>query len=275
MANSFFKVIFFFSFPKAGWSETYYTFAGNLEEANSEAGTLQGERLKVLAAPYRMDAYRISEENNPRNSILVEVGLSGQYNKIARGDVPWQAQLLRLVSVGSEAKRPLYLRGIPDAVFDEADPQNVDAIDWKAKVKNTLAKQLVLGPWHIKARTRPTGLNKVPITNWEFTPLEHESLVTTAAPTGLNTDDKIQVYKLRGFTPAPGICRVVSANPAAVSFRVRLHTPADFTYEGGAYYVKYSPIYPEVRFVYFGPVIHRDTGRPFGLQRGRQRAIPR
>ncbi len=271
---AYYKCTFFFNHPRAGWSETYYTNQTSLNAASNFAGSLGVKRTQLLCPPATWEAVRVANDANPRET-LTAAFVSTRYTSVEMSDTPWQAALIRLVSQFAGVKRQLYMRGIPDEIWDTQSPNNATRLDWESLLKNTFFPQVVNNNWFIKTRTRPSALNKVPIATWLPTPNEHESTITFNPATAIIAGDKLQIYNVKGFPAAPGIVNVTSSVPLGGSARIQLHTPNDFTYIGQAYFVKYDPQYLLIDFAQLGPIVHRDVGRPFGLQRGRRRAIKR
>lgn len=276
MATAYYKVILFMNHPRGGWSETYYTQSTSVQSASTDAFRLAKKRGTLLAPPSQLVAYRVGEEGNPRNTELVGVDVPN-FSGIATADsdTPWQAVLLRMSAVGTGYKRPLYIRGIPDRYYDVAEPVNLVYSAWLNQLNNVFRPELVSGSWWVKGRQKGSPTNKVPIVTWDATTQEDLTLVGQSTPSGLKPGDFVQIYKLKGLPQAPGLTQVAFADPALLTFKLRLHTPLNFLYAGNGYYIKYAPAYNVITSTNLGDVVHRDTGRPFGEQRGRRRAIRR
>jgi hypothetical protein len=277
MAGVFFKVILFFRVPRGGWSETYYTEADTLEIAGQNTFQLTQERNNLLIEPARLIAFRLSQDGTPRNSILSGVDVApGFQSGTQQSDTPWQTQLVRLRSTTTGVGRSIYLRGIPDEMWNLTDPNNPTALQWRDRFYSQFAPILKNGDWFIKSRPQIGDVPRQEIAGWvPDLNIENQTLVTTTAPSNVTAGDKITAYKIKGFTPAPGLLEVISSTPTIGTFAVRIHTKNTFQYQQGGYFLKYQPFFSQVNSAVLGPIVHRDTGRPFDLQRGRRRAIPR
>lgn len=276
MASGYYKVIFFINHPRGGWSETYYTFQSSLLAAQTAATALVYQRNLLLSPPCIIEGIRVSDELNTRNSILLGYGAPAGFTATFElSDTPWQAQLVRMRNLSSGVQRQLYIRGIPDELWDTQNPTNAIEAVWVAQFNNFFKPAMESGIWYIKGKPRPSSLPHQPIIGWVPGVLENSTLVTGVGASTLNAGQKVTVYQLNGFPRAPGLCLVTSNSPTAAQYTIRLHTPNNFTYDGAAYYIIYAPVYSVIDSCGMGDIVHRIVGRPFGLERGRRRAVRR
>lgn len=116
-----FRVTYFFTGGKYGWSETYYRTSDNFDLVPPVAEALGVRRRGVLVQQYTLEAYRISQEGVFRDSKVFYVNPGagvGLYPASATtAQQPFDALLCRF-EASQFHRRQLYLRGIPVDVLD-------------------------------------------------------------------------------------------------------------------------------------------------------------
>lgn len=266
-----YKANIFFTGNNAGWSETFYKTATDPDKAFTAAQSLVTARLKILCIDYKIVAVRISDELIQRDSLLDGQNSYGGYDKLWTGDVPWNAMLCRL-GAGSLYWRPLYLRGVPDVLFNPQTPDEVAAqADWQATCKSYLS-YLRTATWQMKVLAKPPGNPNIVVVSIGAGGAG-QVLVTTATPHGLVVGDKAAFYNIK-VVPLLGQ-RYVVTRATDTTFEVKWTGAGAGAYSFGGYVRKVAYLYPAINEVDQERVVHRIVGRPFNQQRGRRRSTPR
>lgn len=269
-----YKVNLFCSAGKYGWSETYYATLSDDSQATALADSLAQYRVPLLGEPARVDYYRVELEGAFRHSTLAAYQTQPPWDFNSKSDHVWTAGLVELLTVGEGLQRPLYLRGLPDSVYDQTAPGNPDAVKWFTRL-NQFKAFLTGSAWNIKRKIPNTVAVKEFIDALALGSGTGNLAVTvTNASTPPVPGKYVTFYKVKNYTPPIGTVRVTkSIGP--LSFEVARAWQTGFNYTGGAFYTVYAPQYVPITDSQFVRFTHRDTGRPFGLSRGRRRAIPR
>lgn len=269
-----FRVVFFFECKGQGWQEVYYSLASGFSAVEDNALTLATQRAKLMSDPCTLVAMRIANEEQTRASTITPLALEANPLYESSADQVSTAQLMRLYSTLTNRHRPLYLRGNPDNVFNEASPNNADYQMWLNEYRTYGAILKGASQWAIKFRPRPDSGNKVLITDWAAATPSRNSAVTLEEALGTEPPFFIQTYQVSGLPFAPGLCKVVAV--AGDVLTVRYRTPPDYDYPGGGYAVEFTPDYESItQYASFPSTVRRATGRPFDVERGRRRSILR
>lgn len=270
----FYKINMFFTQAQQGWSDTYYAEA--VDPNSCYNACLRGlqRRMGILCPPAQCIAVRLSDENIYRDSSLFRVPDAVQFIESPFPDAAWTAYLVRLESQ-AKFSRPLYLRGIPDAMWayptGTVGDNNVQA-QWYSQLTGFL-DELIKGstPWRIKALSKDPAYGPFQLfgaaplvadyTDWEVT--DH---------VGIDIGDQVSFLNT-GLKPAPGK-QEVYAFPSNTLIRTRYRPYRDdyTTFNTNAKWRKNVIVYIAPDFWFQERVVHRIVGRPFGLQRGRRRA---
>lgn len=273
-----YKVIFFFSRAKQGWSESYYVAAGSVASALALGYTLAKERAKLLAEPAALEYIRVSSEANFRQSLLTPVGPATPYTLPAttwasNADKVETASLVRFANFSDGYERNTPLRGNPDNLFDNLDPANADAQKWIALFNSGFKATSANGNYSIKGRPRPQlGVNTFAITSIGTNPgVNSMSLVLEGNPV-IGVNMFVDVYKVKGAKPTIGRQKVIGTTLAGGNrtLIIPYYTRPDFAYLGGGFVVVYIAIYKTIESTLYVRPVSRKTGRPFGVARGRQ-----
>lgn len=275
------KVVFFITSGRQGWSETYYLNAGDLNSAFATSLILASKRSLLMASPVVIDYVRVSDNNNNRNSRLVGVGTGTPYPMPAGGytsqaDRPETAGLVACFDTANNVQRPLWIRGNPDNAYDAAAPGNPDQALWQTRLSSFLG-ELVSSHYQILERTRlgEGGIERPVLAVAPDWTLNETALTTDTAIPGLKGGDLLILYGMRGFSPTPGVVKVKNVQSAGLVINVHWVPNKPTPFSGGATIVVYNSSYHDITATAFVRFANRQTGRPFGVPRGRRRAIAR
>lgn len=274
------KVNFFFSAGKQGWSETYYTNTADGTGAVARAGALGTARIGLLANNVQFEAIRVSDDAVQGDSDLdAAPQLAGaKLQADALPDPPFVALLIR-AQAGLTYRRQLYLRGLPDELIN---PQGDQGGAIFAKFERNLTRFLAVlsgGNWLIKAIAKAPESPRQVITNITSLNLTQAKITLDGALAGVAIGNKIRIYNVGGVPQADG-----AAGPGTINgeFRVRDILPGniyviDFPIGVLAWNNKGTAKRFQYQFFAIDKAVnlritHHDTGRPFGASRGRRPA---
>jgi hypothetical protein len=282
-----FRGIITFTHPRGGWSETYYWTSSTADNAENLLAGLATVRAALIAPPSAMTYTRLSDLSLPRSSKILQQGDRNAgtfFNTLS--DAPWTCALIRCSNVQYGLSRTISLRGNPDGIYDDPQFQNADWTKFKTRL-NAFCNYLITSPpLEIRAKVKPQANTRiaikaatVPVGAAGGLRIDFDGLL----PVGLDVDKLVSLYKMKGLAPAPGLVRVTQVaqgtpltNPPVPSSIWVAYSPrAGWAYQGGAYFLPYTPDWTVVTSAGFEKFSHRDVGRPFGLGRGRRPSIRR
>jgi len=266
------KCVFQFDLPKAGWSETWYLDKSNLDSAKSPCDNLATIRAKLLGTFGTLEAVRISFVDPPRRSLIRPLNRQGTADTGFRADVPWTAVMGTVKDDTGEHQRVTMLRGIPDSYIARLADGKYDlegagtlAGEWSGFMQSLRTNGFHFrardssGAWGVETQVTAFGTsavgNKIKISTTAA--LTIGSYVTFRDVTGDGgvMKGKHRILRLEGVDYVLATDVPTAANPSSwVGGKVRPVRTWFFPVGGGA----------------LQRPAHRDTGRPFGLQRGRQ-----
>jgi len=281
------KTLYFFTLtakdgPVGGWSEEYYQDLTTLNSGWVIADAILTSRLTILAPAVRCDAVRISDEDNPAVAELRHKYVFGTYkapgskisDRINTTDAQWNSCLVTLYSDDVKYKRKIMIRGVPQAA---SIPLNSDEDAVKTDWYNNLMTYLkgLNGAVSIKRLQKPGDPNviKYPLTSLAFDGTTATATLTDASK--ITKGMRVHLYHTREFPGSQGvhvITKVTQPAPPLVEWTITWNSkvPAGPEYRGQGYLLVVGYTYTKVAKNAFGGFTHRDTGRPFDLQRGRR-----
>lgn len=274
MAN--WKVNFFFTIGKYGWSETYYTLTEEYLDAKVRALSLAERRQGTLANDVTFAALRISDDNFPGDSdVFVPTLTTPKIGKIAldapfpEADFPFVAGLIR-AQAGLKYRRQLYLRGFPDeATHPLGDDGRIIQGNF-LRALNLFVTLLGGGTWSLKALSKEAVPGRVNILNAipNTTVGGVTDVTTDQAIGGVGVGDKVRIYGTNRSWKINKIQTVVAFANRTYSLNTTTATIEAWNRKGTA--KKASYIYPAINSAVLLRFTHRDTGRPFDSTRGRR-----
>lgn len=265
------RCTFFFGLDQEGWSETYFGDFADVDSAKDAAGILAELRRAMLTEDCFLVGWRISQEDIKRDARL-QIKTDPR-NGPFRNTVPiFTAVDVRMEST-SLYRRTLYVRGLPRDVagqpsFNPSGPWMTRFTSFANELTRTanhpstwgikVLKQLPVGI-NITAAARLVAPGRVTlsqIADWDQTVFKPGKRVIVNAPRG--TD-------MRGQA-------VIDSFPGTKDMTVRFprYIAKEWIPGMSARLVDYELKYFDKIFV--RGLTHRDTGRPFGLPVGHQRA---
>lgn len=269
-----FRVTYFFSGGKYGWSESYYRTADSFDLVVPVAQTLGERRRGVLTSQFTLEAYRISQEGVFRDAkvFLVNPGAGvGLYSSTALTAGEAFLALLCRFEATQLHRRQLYMRGIPT---DVVDPYGV--YQQVPLFNNAIVSFFDLlrnSPWQL--RIPDPVQTPVNITALAVRPADPRFLDLTIDP-AIGGAAVGQVYKVLGVSSPRGaskLWRLSSVGGGGTLFGLG---PNRFPLVGvwsGAGTVTGSYLYVGANITGTDVVrgVRRDTGRPFGSPVGRRK----
>lgn len=272
------KVNFLFSQGKQGWSETYYTTAGDLATGYAQAFTLAQARALLMSEPCQLDFIRVSDRATLRASQIANVGPDGANlidsnpNYHSDAGEAQDCMLLTLYATSANKQRPLYIHGYPDDALDTIDPNNPDAQLFFQKL-NDYRTALKNGQWFILNKPAFDPANGELITGLAPGQNPKTTTINTGTALGVNADDYVEVYKVTGLRPRIGTQRVLSVTNNGLDITVGYTLPSGFTYGGGAYVLQSAESLNVIEDSNIRGFTSHKVGRPFGVSRGRRVSI--
>lgn len=265
---SIYKVNFFFSRGKQGWSETYYTTDVPEATAKSKAQTLLQKRVSLLGNDVSIEEARLSDDSVQRDAVLIPTGglpVFGPYESVP-GFVCW---CVRLFS-GSKYWRHSYLRSYPQITDNpQTDAEKALTKQWGQALAQFL-NYLTGGSFTMKILERPPTNPNIGISTFSPNTTTGKTLVTTVSAHGLVEGNTVAIYNLRGYKPLPG--RRLVRTATSTTFEID-YVPVGVypLYNGKAFARKVTASYPVLNDWNELGLRHRDVGRPFGVQAGARR----
>jgi len=275
------KTIFEFSHPQGGWSETYWNnYDSDATAAYNSALVLAQERMWLSATPTVMNYLRLSDATTSRNASITRVNLTCPFDYTSDSDVGYNSAMVRLYAGASGYNRTVYVRGIPDDVYDLDSTGNTDENNWKNHFEAHYKQALIPGgsgqKWFVRSRNRETSNPKKTIVviapNTLNGRLEFDYLPSDTGPA---VGDYVVLYGVKGVQPAPGLVKVVGVDTVLKRVVVDYVLPRNYTFQGSPMWRNYLVKYTLIDYASVAKITHRIIGRPFGLSRGRRVAIPR
>jgi len=270
-----FKVVFQFDIPKGGWSETWYLpNTSEWDAAKVAADNYSAVRASILGKFATLEASRITKLDPPRTSIVRGQNIPGSLATADAADTPWQAFYGNIKDQSGKYQRISLFRGVPDALIsrDLNGNYNLPSVGNLFNRFNAMLASLRGNGFAFRARSAE-GVNgvEVDVASFSLDPqgyLQFTSAIGTVAGMkvtfkgGTGDTDKIlkgshTIRVVQGALYTTTSKVGVGANVDDLGgWTVRRKVTAEFLVGGG------ELIRPA----------HRDTGRPFGLGRGRQSA---
>lgn len=269
------KNTFIFENGDNGWSETYYSDAPNLASNQTLVDTLAALRIPLLAFPARIKSSRSTNLSTPPGKDIQKYpAQNGTY--ATQADLPWTAWLAQPNAAAEGRSTNIYMRGIPDAVFDRQGLSNsTDYTNFVNRFK-TFRQQLIQGPWYIRGRPRKkTGTRYAISTMAASTVQSRTTIAFGGALPPVAEGDYITIYGIPSLNPAPGQVVVREVNTVAVDISVGYTTPPNYVYPGGGFMIIATPQFAKITAVPYSDVTKRNIGRPSGAHRGRRKKNPR
>jgi hypothetical protein len=261
--------------PIGGWSEVYYQLGSTPDDAQTTLMTLANQRLAVLMPNYRLSYTRVADVDNPGVASVKGRFLAGTYQGPSKGlsgstGQLWVASHVTLYADGGRPSRKLMMRGIPAEVSAllTAEEDVTVRTQWltsQALYLGGLAAQKYL----IKSRLKATQPPTYKILSVTFQGPQVALVLKTVQ--GLNQGDRVHLYNLRAFEGLSGDRVLNSVTQATNTVTVSAFNAEDGEYQGNGYLQPISYVYTPIKTFDASAITHRDTGRPFGLQRGRRR----
>jgi hypothetical protein len=251
----------------SGWAEVYYQNASGDDQAAAVTDDLANRRAVLLSGNTELTGWRCGQVDLIRQTLSVNGLHRRGPDDTGLADHPWDSLLCRFNS-GAKYSRPLFLRGIPDLVFNPPDAASVTAREaWYSRLNDYLNSFVTGARWLIRAEDKEQPDN-VP-----------RRIINTAVAAGLSvtftTDvdhlfsvgDTVVVYS-RQWAPPMGR-RVVQAVGGPDTFTVP-YTGVRKSTTGSQSARHILIVYKVIDRWNIERANHRDTGRPFGLLRGRR-----
>lgn len=278
MAN--WKVTFFLSLGKQGWSETYYTTVEGSNAAFLRAKGLANLRNTCLGANVAFEAIRLSDDAVQGDADLSSsnVVTTSTVQKDAVADPPFVANLIRCQS-GLSYRRHIYLRGIPDSVVNPKDAEDeVIKGNYLVNLKAFRAS-LADGTWQLKVIAKGAEAPRFRVIGVTFLEGGETAIKLDGAPEGLVAGETMRLYNVRNV-PGGGLYKGLSINRPHRVIRVEAGnvyvipwaTTSDANWVKGGTAKRLRYIFVAIDKAEGLRITHRDTGRPFGATRGRRPA---
>lgn len=266
-----FKVNFFFGHIDGGWSETYYNDAPDSGSSFTLANTLAGARAPLMGEGVTLQRIRVAQVGAARRSSITTVNL--KVLNVGPCDQIYDAVLFSLYNTPDTVQRPLYMRGNPDKIYDESDATQFQA--WLALAYSTFFSRLLNDPWYIQTKDTTNvfeAINAIGSADGGAT--------TTVTLNGLFTGTRgqyVSFYGIKGLRRPMGTLLVNSVETVGgiSTLSVSYQLPPNFLYQGNGRLRVYDPAFHKIDSRIFSKFTHRIVGRPFGVSRGRRRAIPK
>lgn len=252
-----------FEYGKYGWSESFYLTSGSHQLALNATQALSIPRKSFLSAECKITSIRVGDVAIKRDVLpFVYPGGGLEGNVSDPPDGPWTAQLINL-RAGYEFSRKLWLRGLGDVWV-----RNTLLTTGGTKALSLLNQYLgtiIAQGFALRAYNRgPVTFDILSIANDG----NGNAQVTTTAPHGFVNGNTVILRDCRQDPYFNG------------RWGITVTTPTSFLLKGGRLprllvalsgsVQLFVPTYPVINGVDILQIVKRDTGRPFGLSRGRQ-----
>lgn len=265
-----FKTNFFFAWQQSGWSETYYQTASNIQAAADNAQALLVYRGRLLAADAVCQYVRVSDDAIQNDSILRNnsVGDVGILD-LGKSEPAFFSYTVNLESVDGLYRRPIYIRGLPDGVYDPSSGQALANSFWSRRLQEFL--NYLIQPasiWTMKVNDKSGANPRVPIAQLVFQNTGTVQL-TFAQPWAGPVYSFVHVYNAK-VHPLIGTKQIADKTGNAITLVYPTPQPG-FTYDGRATCKQVSYVFIKPGDWHIVGFSHRIAGRPFGQSRGRRR----
>lgn len=269
------RVTVFFEAGEYGWTETLFPATTDYNQAQTMATAYCNVRAPLMAsgsAPAPgIIAFRVSDDSLFRDAFdqffqppLIGSASSGPLH-------PTTALLLRLTATAL-VRRPIYIRGIPADIMDNAGNYVPNFVT--SGLINTYRNFLLATPgWKIR-----TTVSSPPRTIYSLASIVPPNSFTTTAPNGFNAGDVVIVKGSSRNRNPVGLWKV-GPGPGLTNFILTgVDLPSNYTYVAGSLGVQLKiPAtgltdlnYLAITEVTDERLTERRTGRPFGQPRGRR-----
>ncbi len=266
-----YKITTFFEQGKQGWSESWYIESTAQAVANGRAQTLSAKRQNMLAEGVNIIGIKVSDVDvfgDSRALQGLDADAPDNANEQKQDVIGVGAQYL--CEAGNQYRSVRVFRGMPDSYAVWDDSKERMWLTAKAqKLFEGFFKEIKTLDLRLKAKLAPPQVATVKVQDLSLN-AQGNYQITTAAPHTLLTGEDVHFRgktvgsypKLRGEHT---IFRIDDT-----SFEVRVEdVNAIPKYLGGVTYTKVEYGYVEYDDFVLKGVSKRDTGRPFGLSRGR------
>lgn len=275
---AFYKVIFQFKHQvfSAGWSELYYFQGNSISSAVARSKILAALRGKLLGANCFMTGIRISRDDVQGEIAKVPNPVYNLLDPTQLADTPWQTALCR-VSAQNLYFANLYLRGIPDSIFNpETVADKTFALLWFSTL-DALKPELMKQAWFLKVTNKDTAtFPKQRITN--ILPGAAQEFVISyalTAPFAPDPGHKVRIYNCREFPTLQGAWPVKSVvSGTSVTINYAPGTASVFPYRGRSTMKVIDTTYESISGFDFDRITKHNVGRVFGQPVGRRKRRP-
>lgn len=263
-----YRVTYFFEAGKVGWSENYYLNAADATLAQKAEAALARSRINLCSpvdasGPYLTHA-RITPLDPAGPSQIFTHYIHSPYFVEDIADMPWTGIYANTTDVNGKTLKRL-LRGVPD--FSTLQPwfSPSDVAQWNQQF-NVFRVSLLNDGWAHRVKQQIRANDKV-ITALSIDATTGYLKVTTAAH-GLANTDTISFRKVKANKPVTGEHPIIVVDSS--NFLIPGCWPGTITFGGVGWWFKNVWLYPDINAARVGRKGKRDTGRPFGLLRGRR-----
>lgn len=270
-----YKIDTFFALDNQGWSESFYMPATDPDTCYNQYLAVYQARAAILADPCKVVALRISDIAISRDSTLFTIPSAPLFPGTNLADRVGNARRIRMEN-NSIYWRHLLLRGIPDEVFDRANPGNATKVAWVAAANLWIKAITGVAPYnpsrtcYIRVAFKPPP-PEVKVMGFLPDPVNPGvQLVTTDIALAVNLGDIVTFYNMRGFLPKIHKAQVVGL-PVGGTFKIRYSQEEAAPLSPSARVKKEVFVLVPIQTVSDLGQTHRNTGRPFGQQLGRRR----
>lgn len=263
------RITFFFKNDNgAGWSETFYVAAATIEAALVAGERLATVRRPLLAQGNELLQIRASLDDPLRDSRVSTstAGAPGAGERDTLGATANLALLCR-IEAGSQFRRQLYLRGVPDDT--SVNNGRLFAAAGYLTVFNRFKAEVIGGGWGIRALQNNPAL-RVPIAVMAQSPTGLVTITTTDAHGVTARFASIVIRGGVGGKRARGRWRAFVTGPLSMAF---YSTRILDSYFGGATLQVIDYDLQDIDTLILLRVGKRAAGRPFDVPHGRRRRV--
>jgi len=278
MPSQTYKILHKFDGPKGGWSETMYTQKDSMEEARVVASTMAQFRALILGQPCVLEGIRITTVDKPRVNLSYSIDVTSKQltGDLDKADMMWTGILTRYADPTGQYQISKTFRAVPDRFVTRTvnNPQGFidsvpELVNWKGQWKEACKFHKV----RFKARSHEGAAGEdVDITGFALD--GERRLIVTSAVVG----EKDEFITIKDITTTGSIKpllnvgkhRIVSRAGNAITLATTLPEDQSVSLWGGGNARQFIDDYFLVDNLELQRPAHRDTGRPFGLGRGRR-----
>lgn len=270
---AFWKITQFFKTGIQGWSESWHVEANTEQLAEIKAQQLTANRNALLAKGVDGLTVRVSEVDKWGDSRM-PLALNPKGNVKGNAldkDVAGVGARIRL-EAGAQYRSSRTLRGLPDSwIYYEEQKEAMWFKDDALSVISSFGKFLRGDDFRMLVKLKPPESPIVKVKE-VGTDAQFDYVITTSVPHQLVTGDKVHMRgpRVKDYVGLRGEHDVFLIEDT--SFEIRIAgDPTPVKYLGGVEYYKVRVGYKEYDNLTVMGAATRDTGRPFGQRRGRQR----